>query len=103
MLWGWLAGGLLYTYLVVTVERVDYYLYPLLPLGALVGREPRRARARAVRHRSRARAGALAALAALWLLRCSTSTAGEIAPYYAWSKNVYTRALALDAASRPAR
>ena len=37
VLWGWLAGGLVYAYVVVTVERVDYYLYPLLPLGALAG------------------------------------------------------------------
>ncbi|HMF27145.1 MAG TPA: glycosyltransferase family 39 protein, partial [Candidatus Cybelea sp.] len=36
LLWWWLAGGLLYAYLVVTVERVDYYLFPLLPLAALV-------------------------------------------------------------------
>ena len=36
LLWGWLAGGLVYVYVVVTVERVDYYLYPLLPLCALV-------------------------------------------------------------------
>ena len=29
-------GGLAYTYVVVTVERVDYYMYLLLPLCALV-------------------------------------------------------------------
>ncbi len=39
VLWGWLAGGMLYAFVVVTVERVDYYLYLLLPLAALaVGR-----------------------------------------------------------------
>ena len=26
LLWGWLAGGLAYAYVVVTVERVDYYM-----------------------------------------------------------------------------
>ncbi len=36
LVWGWLGGGLLYAYVVVTVERVDYYLYLLLPLAALV-------------------------------------------------------------------
>ena len=36
LLWGWLAGGLIYLYVVVTVERVDYYMLPLLPLFALV-------------------------------------------------------------------
>ena len=36
VLWGWLAGGLLYVFVVVTVERVDYYMLALLPLCALV-------------------------------------------------------------------
>jgi hypothetical protein len=36
LLWGWLIGGLAYIYVVVTVERVDYYMLPLLPLFALV-------------------------------------------------------------------
>src|SRR6185437_7063426 len=35
LLWGWLVGGLAYTYVVVTVERVDYYMLLLLPLAAL--------------------------------------------------------------------
>ena len=43
LLWGWLAGGLLYVYVVVTVERVDYYMLPLLPLCALVDRRRDRA------------------------------------------------------------
>ena len=37
LLWSWLAGGLAYVYVVVTVERVDYYMYLLLPLAALTG------------------------------------------------------------------
>ena len=36
LLWGWLIGGLAYMYVVVTVERVDYYMYLMLPLCALV-------------------------------------------------------------------
>jgi 4-amino-4-deoxy-L-arabinose transferase-like glycosyltransferase len=36
LLWGWLVAGLLYAFVVVTVERVDYYLFPLLPFAALV-------------------------------------------------------------------
>lgn len=36
LLWCWLAAGLLYAFVVVTVERVDYYLLPLLPFCALV-------------------------------------------------------------------
>ncbi len=35
LLFGWLAAVALYAFAVVTVERVDYYLYPVLPLAAL--------------------------------------------------------------------
>jgi len=37
LLWGWLLGAVLYLYVVVTVERVDYYMYLILPLAALLG------------------------------------------------------------------
>ncbi|MBV8425393.1 MAG: glycosyltransferase family 39 protein, partial [Candidatus Eremiobacteraeota bacterium] len=37
LLYGWLIALALYAFVVVTVERVDYYLYPALPLAALVG------------------------------------------------------------------
>ncbi len=36
LLWWWLIADLLYAYAVVTVERVDYYLYPFIPLAALL-------------------------------------------------------------------
>lgn len=36
LVWGWLGAGLLYAFVVVTVERVDYYLFPLVPLAALL-------------------------------------------------------------------
>jgi hypothetical protein len=100
ILWGWLAGGLLYTYVVVTVERVDYYLYPLLPLGALVGGN---LIARALERfgtTANARTGAVAGLAVLWLVALYVDRR-EIAPYYAWSQNVYVRSLALDKALAP--
>ena len=100
VLWGWLAGGLIYTYLVVTVERVDYYLYPLLPLGALVGGN---LIARALERfgtTANARIGAVAGLAVLWLIALYIDRR-EIAPYYTWSKNVYVRSLALDKALAP--
>ena len=35
LLYAWLGGALLYTFVVVTVERVDYYLYLILPLAAI--------------------------------------------------------------------
>ena len=37
MLVFWLLADVVYAYVVVTVERVDYYLYPFVPLAALVG------------------------------------------------------------------
>ena len=36
LLWGGWPAASLYIFVVVTVERVDYYMYPLLPLCALV-------------------------------------------------------------------
>jgi hypothetical protein len=36
LLWGWLVGGSAYAFIVVTVEHVDYYLFPFLPFAALV-------------------------------------------------------------------
>jgi hypothetical protein len=103
ILYGWLAGGAVYTYVVLTVERVDYYLYPLVPLGAIVGgyavaRFVDRFAAAATPANTRyALAGALALV---WVV---TLYAGyrQIAPYYRWSKNVYTRSLALDKALAP--
>jgi dolichyl-phosphate-mannose-protein mannosyltransferase len=100
VLWGWLAGGLIYTYVVVTVERVDYYLYPLLPLGALVGGNLVARVLERVGTTPKLRAGAVAALAALWLIALYVDRR-EIAPYYAWSKNVYVRSIALDKTLAP--
>ncbi len=100
VLWGWLAGGVLYAFVVVTVERVDYYLYLLLPLAALaVGRlaawcterwgdEPQR------------RVTLAGIAAALWLAALWTGYR-EIAPYWSWSTVTYVRAKALDAALAP--
>ena len=95
VLWGWLAGGLLYTYVVLTVERVDYYLYPLLPLGALVGGN---LIARALEYfgtKPNRRVATVAVLACAWLIALYVDRR-EIAPYYAWSRNVYVRSLALN-------
>jgi hypothetical protein len=100
VLWGWLAGGVAYTYVVLTVERVDYYLYPLVPLGALAGASAlawtvERFATTAERRRVAIGALALAWIATLWLDR------RIIAPYYAWSRNVYVRSLALNRALPP--
>ena len=100
VLWGWLGAGIAYTYVIVTVERVDYYLYPLVPLAALAGASAvvrLVERFATTRDARRATAGLLvvAWLGTLWLDR------RLIAPYYAWSRNVYTRSLALDRTLAP--
>jgi hypothetical protein len=100
LLYGWLAGGALYAYVVVTVERVDYYLYPLLPLAALAGGgliAQGWTRFATARDRRIALAAflALAWLATAWLDR------RLVRPYYAWSAPVYRDALALDASLAP--
>ena len=100
MLWGWLAGGLIYTYVVLTVEKVDYYLYPLLPLGALAGANFIARLLDRFATTPNARIGAVAACSMLWLVALYVDRR-EIAPYYAWSRNVYVRSIALDKTLAP--
>ncbi len=100
LLAGWLLGALVYAYVVVTVEAVDYYLYLALPLAALwsagavatvLARLPRT---------TAARAGAGAALAVLALAMVATGRAA-VRPYYHYSKPVYRAAKTLDATLAP--
>ncbi len=99
-LYGWLAGALLYAFVVVTVERVDYYLYLFLPLAALfigglvarIATEPRAARIPAPIWLA---AGALCAIVAL------VTGTRAIAAYYGYSKAVYREAQALHATLAP--
>ena len=100
LLWGWLGGGLLYAYVVVTVERVDYYLYLLLPLAALaIGRLCAFGYERW--GSSRERRTTLAASAVLVWLVALVSGYREIAPYWRWSTVNYARAKQLDATLAP--
>jgi dolichyl-phosphate-mannose-protein mannosyltransferase len=100
LVWGWLGGGLLYAYVVVTVERVDYYLYLLLPLGALlVGRLGDFALERYAAPRER-RATMAGIAAVVWIVALVAGYR-EIAPYYRWSAANYVRAKQLDAALAP--
>ncbi len=100
LLWGWLLAALVYAFVVVTVERVDYYLYPFLPLaalytgglGAFVERSVRMPAMRA------ATFGAALAIAGFAVVR-GVATA---APYYHYSKTVYRSAKTLDATLAPA-
>jgi hypothetical protein len=100
LVWGWLGGGLLYAYLVVTVERVDYYLYLLLPLAALaIGRLSAFALERW--GTSRERTATLAGIGALVWIASMVAGYREIAPYYAWNHDNYVRAKQLDATLAP--
>ncbi|MEO7039069.1 MAG: glycosyltransferase family 39 protein [Candidatus Elarobacter sp.] len=100
LLWGWLGGGLLYAYVVVTVERVDYYLYLLLPLGALAaGSLVAWAYERWGDGRT-ALTTLTAGAAIVWIVALFTGYR-EIAPYYDWNRANYARAKALDATLAP--
>ena len=99
LLWGWLIGGLAYTYVVVTVERVDYYMYLLLPVAALAAggflhRLLQALAAGAFDRRWKYAAGAFALLA---LGAVVYQNRRIVAPYYAYNKQVYRDAVTLDA------
>jgi len=94
MLWSWLGAGLVYAYVVVTVERVDYYLYPLVPLAALFTGGLAAVLWKATPPRWHPAAAVLAALAV-----AAAAWTGEhaVRPYYTYSKAVYRQTKALDA------
>jgi hypothetical protein len=99
LLWGWLIGGLAYVFVVVTVERVDYYMYLLLPLFALIAGGAIARFIEAVLKADAAPAARYAILGllpvlAILLVAQSRAAAG---PYYRYSKPVYRNAVALDA------
>jgi hypothetical protein len=98
LLWGWLAGGLAYTYVVVTVERVDYYMYLLLPLFALLIGGAIARFAAAVLNADAAPAARYAVLAAIPILAVAlvVQSRAAAAPYYRYGKPVYRNAVALD-------
>jgi 4-amino-4-deoxy-L-arabinose transferase-like glycosyltransferase len=98
LLWAWLAAGLGYAYVVVTVERVDYYLYPLLPLAALwTGGAVEAVRRLVPPEQRRAAVGCGLGLALLALFAGER----EIARYYGFNKTAYRQAKALDATLAP--
>ncbi|MFN2461177.1 MAG: ArnT family glycosyltransferase [Candidatus Velthaea sp.] len=95
VLYGWLAGALAYIYVVVTVERVDYYLYLVLPLAALAGGNLL-ARAWLFVRPQPWRNAAVFAAAVLFPVM-TFADRRLVAPYYAYSKANYVAAKALDA------
>ena len=103
LLWAWLAGGLLYVFVVVTVERVDYYMLPLLPLSALVIGA---LLARAVNLIRAADAAPVAryALIAIVPLIAAAALLGRRAPvaaYYDYNGDAYRNALELNRTLAP--
>ncbi|HEX8806548.1 MAG TPA: glycosyltransferase family 39 protein [Candidatus Aquilonibacter sp.] len=98
LLWGWLIGSLAYTYVVVTVERVDYYMYLLLPLcalviGALVARFVSWVgtvdAAPAARY-------AILALVPIVAIASAIQARAAIAPYYGYNKEASRNAVFLN-------
>ncbi len=98
VLWGWLIGGLAYTYAVVTVERVDYYMYLLLPLCALVlgGAMARFIDYVLTVDAAPAARYAIAALVPLLALASFAQGRAAIRPYYEYSKQTYKGATTLN-------
>ena len=103
LLWAWVAGGLVYVYVVVTVQRVDYYMLLLLPPAALAAAGFSTRLAGAVARSALAvpvkAACALAAAAAL--AGIAYQNRKIVAPYYVYSKTVYREALALNRTLAP--
>jgi hypothetical protein len=97
LVWCWLAGGLAYAFVVVTVERVDYYLLALLPLCALAiaGASSALWTAAQTMPSPAARYGVVAAMAVLFAAETVTGRAA-VAPYYAYNPRVYAQARLLD-------
>jgi hypothetical protein len=99
LLWSWLAASLAYAFVVVTVERVDYYLYLLLPLVALTCAGALTRLTLAIANASIEpwmKAGAAAA-GVLCLTAVTVQNRRIVAPYYHYDKSVYRNAIALDA------
>jgi hypothetical protein len=103
LLWGWLAGGLLYVYVVVTVERVDYYLYLLLPLCALVIGGAIAKFVDYVRQVDAAAAAraAILALVAVVAVAALVESRNDVRAYYQYPKAAYRNAIALSQTLAP--
>jgi hypothetical protein len=100
LLFAWLAAMLVYAYIVVTVERVDYYLYAFLPLaalwtGGLAVHAAGHAGSNLTLQRVAIAAGGILFVVALWFNRAS------VKPYYQYNPTVYREARMLDANLAP--
>ncbi|MFY9719740.1 MAG: glycosyltransferase family 39 protein [Candidatus Cybelea sp.] len=103
LLWSWLGGGLLYVFVVVTVERVDYYMYPILPLCALVIGGALARFIAFVRGIDAAPAGryALLSITPIVALVVLLTSRQPVATYYEYNHEAYRSALALHRSLDP--
>ncbi len=99
LLWAWLGAGMLYVFVVVTVERVDYYMLPLVPLCALVlgGAAARLARGALDADAAAAARWALFAVVPLLAVGVLLQGRSAVAAYYAYNRIAYRHATYLDA------
>lgn len=100
LVWWWLAGALLYAYVVVTVERVDYYLAPFLPLCALTIGGAMQAFIAAGQRADAAPIAryALLALVPLAAVVLLVTSRAPVQAYYRYNKQVYRDAVQVDRA-----
>jgi 4-amino-4-deoxy-L-arabinose transferase-like glycosyltransferase len=100
LLWSWLAAEIAYVFVVMTVERVDYYAYSLLPLAALAigGAGAFCLRALGDADVAPAARWTLAALLPLAIAGVAIEGRAAVAPYYAYNAVAYKAARALDVA-----
>lgn len=98
LLYFWLVADLLYAYAVVTVERVDYYLFPFVPLAALAGGAYLAATLNFARLRKGAPATKWWTSAGLMLALLVTvfESRREIATYYNYNPSILRQARIID-------
>ena len=99
LLGSWVAVLCLYAFVVVNVERVDYYLLPWLPLAALVAGLGVENVWRQIAPQPVSR-WACAGLAAIVFFVAYVDML-QVHPYYTWSRRVYASASALDKTLAP--
>ena len=88
----WLAALVVYAFVVVNVERVDYYLLPFLPFASLLVAGALQTIFATDRLPLRSTIAACAAL----IFIATYANMLEIHPYYTWSRPVYSAATELD-------
>jgi 4-amino-4-deoxy-L-arabinose transferase-like glycosyltransferase len=103
LLWAWLAAGLAYVFIVVTVERVDYYMLPLVPLCALALGGALARFAESVRTADAAPVARWAILGLIPLLGIVVLAQGRaaVASHYRYNKAAYRNATYLQATLDP--